>query len=330
MGARLENNFNFKMPGGKRIKIGDDEFEILNDIFTNQREFGPFVKGSDPNDLKLALMMMSKGTEGGSTKLKKEHLFNIIKALLMHQKLAEKVEIEDDQSNSNQSEINEVTDEDVIENEDKQSPPEDKDTTKKPTNVKKEKENDSKDLKDKVCYFFRTKSCQHGRSGNIPDKSGNKCSYNHPSSVCKKFENYGDTDRGCQDNQCKKMHVVHCRHFMLGKCNLDKKCKFFHQKNLQKKPQEKKKNQQRGTKSNEKSSENKNKIQRVPKSENIDFLCQTNPHQMACGNCRTNSHLCPQQKQVHQFNQKQDQIQNNPNQLKDMLSMMIKLIHQNL
>ena len=279
-------------------------------------------------------MMMSKGTEGGSSKLNKEHLNNIIKALLMHQKLAEKVEIEDDQSNSNQSEIKE----DVIENEDKQSPPEDK----KPTNVKNEKENDSKDLKDKVCYFFRTKSCQHGRSGNIPDKSGNKCSYNHPSSVCKKFENYGDTDKGCQDSQCNKMHVVHCRHFILGKCNLDKKCKFFHQKNLQKKPQVTKNNQHRGAKANEKSSENQNekssenqnKIQRAPKnvqkSEDIDFLGQSNPHQMACGNCRTNSHFCPQQNQVHQCSQKQDQIQNNPNQIKDVFLKIINLIHQSL
>ena len=54
------------MPG--RIKIGVDEFETLNDIFTKQNEFGPFVKGSDPNDLKAFLMMMSNGTEGTSKK----------------------------------------------------------------------------------------------------------------------------------------------------------------------------------------------------------------------------------------------------------------------
>ena len=122
---------------------------------------------------------------------------------------------------------------------------------------------------------------------------------------------------------------THCC-FIRLKPDLDKKCKFFHQKNLQKKPQVTKNNQQRGTKSNEKSSENKNKIQRVPKSENIDFLCQTNPHQMACGNCRTNTHFCPQQNQVHQCSQKQDQIQNNPNQIKDVFSKIINLIHQSL
>jgi hypothetical protein len=238
------------------------------------------------------------------------------------------------------SEKNKVAEKDVIE-----SSPEDEDKDKdiediidekseSEKDVKKEKENDSKDLKDKVCYFFRTKTCKHGKSGKIPDKSGNKCSYNHPSSVCKKFENYGDTDKGCQDSQCNKMHVVHCRHFILGKCNLDKKCKFFHQKNLQKKPQVTKNNQHRGAKANEKSSENQNKIQRAPKnvqkSEDIDFLGQSNPHQMACGNCRTNSHFCPQQNQVHQCSQKQDQIQNNPNQIKDVFLKIINLIHQNI
>ena len=40
-------------------------------------------------------MMMSNGTEGTSNKVNKEHLFNIIKALIMQLKLAEKVENED-------------------------------------------------------------------------------------------------------------------------------------------------------------------------------------------------------------------------------------------
>ena len=307
----------------KRIKIGVDELESLNDIFTNQNEFGPFIKGSDPNDLKTVLMMMSNGTEGTSNKVNKEHLFNIIKALIMQLKLAEKVEIEEIQTNAIQSDENEdKKDEIEISSEDD-------------TDVKTEKDN--KDLNDRVCYFFRTKTCKHGKSGKVPDKNGNqKCSYNHPKAVCIKFKNYGDTDKGCQDNQCKKMHVVHCRHFISGKCDLDKKCKFFHQKNLQKKPQEKKNNQHRGNKSKEKSSENKNKdsIQRAPKDdhskqESIDFLWQTNPHQMACGrcSCRTNSHCCPQQKQVHQCSQ--DQIQNNPNQSKEVLSKIMNLIQQN-
>ena len=315
------------MPG--RIKIGVDEFETLNDIFTKQNEFGPFVKGTDPNDLKAVLKMMEYGTEGTSNKVNKEHLFNIIKALLTHLRLAEKVEIEDVQTNAKQSENKKEDEENVIENSS-----EDKNTKEKTTEVKTE--NDNKDLNDKVSYFFRTKTCKHGKSGKMPDKNGNqRCSYNHPKSVCMKFKNYGDTDKGCQDNQCKKMHVVHCRHFMSGKCDLDKKCKFFHQKNLQKKPQEKKNNQHRGNKSNEKSSENKNKdkIQRAPKNdhskpESTDFLWKTNPHQMACGSCRIDSHFCPQQKQVHQCSQ--DQIQNNPNQFKEVFSKIMNLIQQNI
>ena len=275
--------------------------------------------------------MMEYGTEGTSNKVNKEHLFNIIKALLTHLRLAEKVEIEDVQTNAKQSENKKEYEENVIENSS-----EDKNTKEKTTEVKTE--NDNKDLNDKVCYFFRTKTCKHGKSGKVPDKNGNqRCSYNHPKAVCMKFKNYGDTDKGCQDNQCKKMHVVHCKHFMSGKCDHGKKCKFFHQKNLQKKPQEKKNNQHWGTKSksNEKSSENI--IQRAPKnaqkSENIDFLCQNHPQQMACGNCscRTNSHFCPQQKQVHQCSQNQDQIQNNPNQIKEVLfSKIMNLINQSI
>ena len=305
------------MPG--RIKIGVDQFETLNDIFKTQNEFGPFIKGTDPNDLKAVLMMMSKGTEEKSNRVNKEHLFNIIKALLMQLKLAEKVEDEEIQTNANQSE-EDGDEKNEIEN---------------PSDVKDEKVKNENDNKDKVCYFFRTKSCKHGKSGKVPDKSGNQeCSFNHPKSVCMKFKSYGDTDKGCQDNQCKKMHVVHCRHFISGKCDLDKKCKFFHQKNLQKKPQEKKNNQHRGNKSNEKSIENKNKdIQRAPKNnhskpESNDFLWETNPHQMACGSCRINSHFCPQQKQVHQCSQ--DQIQNNPNQYKEVFSKIMNLIQQNI
>ena len=303
------------MPG--RIKIGVDQFETLNGIFTEQNEFGPFVKG-DQNNLKAVLMMMSNGTED-KAKVNKEHLFNIIKALLVQQKLAEKVENEEIQTNANQSKEN----------------VDEKDEIKSPSEDKNEKDKNENDNKDKVCYFFRTKSCKHGKSGKVPDKSGNQeCSYNHPKSVCMKFKSYGDTDKGCQDNQCKKLHVVHCRHFISGKCAMDKKCKFFHQKNLQKKPQEKKNNQHWETKSNKKSSENK--IQRAPKnaqkSENIDFLYQNNPHQTACGNCsyRTNSHFCHQQKQVHQYsqNQNQDQNQNNPNQFKEVFSKIVDLIKQ--
>ena len=141
------------MPG--KIKIGVDQFETLNGIFTEHNEFGPFVKG-DQNDLKAVLMMMSKGTEEKSTKVNKEHLFNIIKVFLIQLKLAEKVENEDVQTNANQTEDKKEDDKNEIE-----IASEDKDV---------KKENDDKDLNDKVCYFFRTKTCKHGKSGKVPDK----------------------------------------------------------------------------------------------------------------------------------------------------------------
>ena len=126
------------MPG--KIKIGVDQFETLNGIFTEHNEFGPFVKG-DQNDLKAVLMMMSKGTEEKSNKVNKEHLFNIIKAFLMQLKLAEKVEIDEIQTNANQSEEN-GDENNEIEN---------------PSDIKNEKVKNGNDNKDKVCYFFRTK-----------------------------------------------------------------------------------------------------------------------------------------------------------------------------
>ena len=125
------------MPG--RIKIGVDQFETLNGIFTEQNEFGPFVKG-DQNNLKAVLMMMSNGTED-KAKVNKEHLFNIIKALLVQQKLAEKVENEKIQTNANQSKEN----------------VDEKDEIKSPSEAKDEKVKNENDNKDKVCYFFRTK-----------------------------------------------------------------------------------------------------------------------------------------------------------------------------
>ena len=41
-----------------RIKISEDGFKALNEVFSNQKEFGPFVKSPDPNDLIKALKLM--------------------------------------------------------------------------------------------------------------------------------------------------------------------------------------------------------------------------------------------------------------------------------
>ena len=85
-----------------RIKINDDGYEALKEVFTNQKECGPFVKSLDPNDLIKALKLMEIGTENNSNKFTKPILFNIIKALLIQQKWAEKVEGEIEVNETNQ------------------------------------------------------------------------------------------------------------------------------------------------------------------------------------------------------------------------------------
>ena len=74
----------------------------------------------------------------------------------MQLKLAEKVEIGDVQISANQSKNKKEDEKNEIE-----IPSEDKDV---------KKENDNKDLNEKECYFFRTKTCKHGKSGKVPDK----------------------------------------------------------------------------------------------------------------------------------------------------------------
>ena len=75
-----------------RIKINEDGYEALNEVLTNLKECGPFVKSPDPSDLLKALKLLEIGTENKSNKFTKPILFNILKALLINQKWAEIVE----------------------------------------------------------------------------------------------------------------------------------------------------------------------------------------------------------------------------------------------
>ena len=308
------------MSGGIRIKIGDDKFETLNDIFTNQKEFGPFVKGSDPNDLKLALMMMSKGTEV-SSKLNKEHLNNIVKAFLMHLRLAEKVEIEDDQSNSIQSEINGMAEEDVIEDDQSDKIGEKSEPAK---NIKPERK-----ILQNVCKFYRARKCIYGMSGKTRDKRGNICPYEHPE-ICKKYKMFEDTEKGCQSNDCNKMHVKHCKYYNTCKDYKDNdNCRFYHPKKKQK--LQVKGNNQTSFQPKEENrylQENKRKFEcnNCVSSENKDFLGQKYPSQIS-------SWVWENQSQAHQYKQpftgpEKMQEQNKLNQMKGMLKSMEMLFHQ--
>ena len=308
------------MSGGIRIKIGDDKFETLNDIFTNQKEFGPFVKGSDPNDLKLALMMMSKGTEV-SSKLNKEHLINIVKAFLMHLRLAEKVEIEDDQSNSIQSEINEMAEENVIEDDQSDKIGEKSEPAK---NIKQERK-----ILQNVCKFYRAGKCIYGMSGKNRDKRGNICPYEHPE-ICKKYKMFEDKEKGCQINDCNKMHVKHCKYYNTCKDYKDNdNCRFYHPKKKQK--LQVKGNNQTSFQPKEENrylQENKRKFEcnNCVSSENKDFLGQKYPSQIS-------SWVWENQSQAHQYKQpftgpEKMQEQNKLNQMKGILKNMEMLFHQ--
>ena len=308
------------MSGGIILKIGDDAFETLNDIFTNQKEFGPFVKGSDPNDLKVALMMMSKGTEV-SSKLNKEHLNNIAKAFLMHLRLAEKVQIEDDQSNSIQSEIKEMAEEDVIENNQSDKTGEKSEPAK---NIKQEKKN-----LQNVCKFYRAGKCIYGMSGKNRDKRGNICPYEHPE-ICKKYKMFEDKEKGCQSNDCNKMHVKHCKYYNTCKDYKDNdNCRFYHPKKKQK--LQVKGNNQTSFQPKEENrylQENKRKFEcnNCVSSENKDFLGQKYPSQIS-------SWVWENQSQAHQYKQpftgpEKMQEQNKLNQMKGILKNMEMLFHQ--
>ena len=312
------------MSGGIRIKIGDDKFETLNDIFTNQKEFGPFVKGSDPNDLKLALMMMSKGTEV-SSKLNKEHLNNIVKAFLMHLRLAEKVEIKDDQSNSIQSEINGMAEEEVIEDDQSDKTGEKSEPAK---NIKQERK-----ILQNVCKFYRVGKCIYGMSGKNRDKRGNICPYEHPE-ICKKYKMFEDKEKGCQIKDCNKMHVKHCKYYNTCKDykaghNDNNNCRFYHPKKKQK--LQVKGNNQTSFQPKEENrylQENKRKFEcnNCVSSENKDFLGQKYPSQIS-------SWVWENQSQAHQYKQpftgpEKMQEQNKLNQMKGILKNMEMLFHQ--
>ena len=312
------------MSGGIRIKIGDDKFETLNDIFTNQKEFGPFVKGSDPNDLKLALMMMSKGTEV-SSKLNKEHLNNIVKAFLMHLRLAEKVEIKDDQSNSIQSEIKEMAEEEVIEDDQSDKTGEKSEPAK---NIKQERK-----ILQNVCKFYRAGKCIYGMSGKNRDKRGNICPYEHPE-ICKKYKMFEDKEKGCQIIDCNKMHVKHCKYYNTCKDykaghNDNNNCRFYHPKKKQK--LQVKGNNQTSFQPKEENrylQENKRKFEcnNCVSSENKDFLGQKYPSQIS-------SWVWENQSQAHQYKQpftgpEKMQEQNKLNQMKGILKNMEMLFHQ--
>ena len=127
----------------------------------------------------------------------KEHLLNLIKVL------CKKLDI-----------VEEVT-EDSSENHDD-------DNNARSTNP------EPNDKQETICKFYEKKNCKYGRSGK-------DCTYQHPP-PCKKFEMFGNEEKGCHDTNCKKLHRKVCKYFMRKKiCKFGENCRLLHPKKL--KPQ---------------------------------------------------------------------------------------------
>ena len=216
-----------------RIKINEDGYEALKEVFTNQKECGPFVKSPDPDDLVKALKLMEIGKENGSSKFTKPILFNIIKALLIQQKWAEKVEGEiekdEDEINTEESNENNVHENEIEEGKNEKDDLENKDqnkekskTEKKPLNVKQ------------VCKFYKTAKCKYGMSGKNKDFRGNICQYDHPP-ICQEFRKFEkNPEKGCKDKECDKFHYNFCKWY--HDCKDMENCGFYHPKRKQTKP----------------------------------------------------------------------------------------------
>ena len=196
-----------------RIKINEDGYEALNEVLTNLKECGPFVKSPDPCDLLKALKLLEIGTENKSNKFTKPILFNILKALLINQKWAEIVEgeIENKEDEPNTDDENE--EDKNLENKVKKEEKSKKEKKSLNVNHVQDNENDQngkgsektlnvnnerKNLHSNVCKFYRSAKCKYGRTGKTKDYRGNTCQYEHPP-ICQEFKKFEKTEKGCQN-----------------------------------------------------------------------------------------------------------------------------------
>ena len=78
------------------------------------------------------------------------------------------------------------------------------------------------------CLFLRKGFCKHGRSGKIRDEEGLTCPYYHPNRMCQPYLRAGKTDRGCQKQDCNKMHPLICRDWKSGRECWNQDCTRIH------------------------------------------------------------------------------------------------------
>ena len=332
-----------------RIKISEDGFKALNEVFSIQKEFGPFVKSPDPNDLVKALKLMETGKENGSSNLTKPILFNILKALLIQQKWADRVEgeIENVEEESNTEESNEFVEKEEVNNEfdrkdleNKVQKVEKSKTEEKPLNVNHVHDNvnhqngkgsgsvkktlnvnnERKNLHNNVCKFYRLAKCRYGMTGKTKDKRGNTCQFEHPP-ICQKFRMFEkNPEKGCLEKECDKLHYDFCKWY--HDCKNEENCKFYHPKRKQTKLM--KSNNQPSFQTRDGSrpiqaNKNSHECNNCKSSEEMNFLGQHFPSRVA-------SRVWENQSPAYQFKQpfssQENVLEQNKKEMKGILTSM--------
>ena len=318
-----------------RIKINDDGYEALKEVFTNLKECGPFVKSPDPSDIVKALKLLEIGTENSSNKFTKPILFNILKALLINQKWAEIVEgeIENKEDEPNTDDENEEVKnlENIVQKEEKSK------KEKKSLNVNhvQDNENDQngegsektvivnnvrKNLHSNVCKFYRLAKCRYGMTGKTKDKRGNTCQFEHPP-ICQKFRMFEkNPEKGCLEKECDKLHYDFCKWY--HDCKNEENCKFYHPKRKQTKLM--KSNNQPSFQTRDGSrpiqaNKNSHECNNCKSSEEMNFLGQHFPSRVA-------SRVWENQSPAYQFKQpfssQENVLEQNKKEMKGILTSM--------
>ena len=185
------------------MKLNKEGYDSLKDELAKNASLGPFSKTTD---IMLAFDLMEK-EDINSNQVTKANLYNIIKVLCAH-------------LNWDEEEFKEPMTKDEISDNSKSENQDNKSSLSSAQPVEK----DSHD----VCKFYKNIKCRYGKSGRNIDANGKVCAYRHPQ-ICKKFQDFGDTQNGCKEKKCENLHLNICKIFKKhGNCKFANKCKFFH------------------------------------------------------------------------------------------------------
>ena len=129
----------------------------------------------------------------------------------------------------------------------------------------KDSTKDGNDSATKVCHFYKSGKCSHGKNGKGL-VNGKTCAYLHPK-VCIQSKKFG---RCKKEKDCKFMHLNVCHRFVkTGMCNYNDKCKFYHPKQVR---MDKKRGESSHSPANNATKGSQNKMESL--GENAAFLGQ--------------------------------------------------------